>query len=105
MIRRPPRSTPLYSSAASDVYKRQVVTNPNCTTIMMAVTLKPLVKFNIEKIYLASMQAISGAGYDGVPSMAILDNVIPYIGQEEEKVESETRKLLGEFNGSEILDA
>jgi aspartate-semialdehyde dehydrogenase len=82
-----------------------VVTNPNCTTIMMAVTLRPLAKFNIEKIYLASMQAISGAGYDGVPSMAILDNVIPYIGQEEEKVETETKKLLGEFNGSEIIDA
>ncbi|HEY6585592.1 MAG TPA: aspartate-semialdehyde dehydrogenase, partial [Candidatus Methanoperedens sp.] len=82
-----------------------VVTNPNCTTIMMAVTLKPLAKFNIEKIYIASMQAVSGAGYDGVPSMAILDNVIPYIGQEEEKVETETKKLLGEFNGSEIIDA
>ncbi len=82
-----------------------VVTNPNCTTIMMTVTLKPLMKFGIEKIYMASMQAISGAGYDGVPSMAILDNVIPYIGQEEEKVETETRKLLGEFNGSEVVDA
>ncbi len=82
-----------------------VVTNPNCTTIMMVVTLKPLMKFGIEKIYMASMQAISGAGYDGVPSMAILDNVIPYIGQEEEKVETETRKLLGEFNGSEVVDA
>src|SRR3990172_2438951 len=82
-----------------------IITNPNCTTIMMAVTLQPLVKINIEKIYIASMQAISGAGYDGVPSMAILDNVIPYIGQEEEKVETETKKLLGEFNGSEIIDA
>lgn len=82
-----------------------VVTNPNCTTIMSTVTLKPLMKFGIEKIYLASMQAISGAGYDGVASMAILDNVIPYIEKEEEKVETETKKLLGEFNGSEIIDA
>ncbi len=82
-----------------------VVTNPNCTTIMSTVTLKPLMKFSIEKIYLASMQAISGAGYDGVASMAILDNVIPYIEKEEEKVETETKKLLGEFNGSEIIDA
>ncbi len=82
-----------------------VVTNPNCTTIMMTVTLKPLMRFGIEKIYIASMQAISGAGYDGVPSMAILDNVIPYIEKEEEKVETETRKLLGEFNGSEVVDA
>ncbi|MCE8428629.1 MAG: aspartate-semialdehyde dehydrogenase [Candidatus Methanoperedens sp.] len=82
-----------------------VVTNPNCTTIMMAVTLKPLMKFGLEKIYLASMQAISGAGYDGVASMAILDNVIPYIEKEEEKVETETKKLLGEFDGAEITDA
>jgi aspartate-semialdehyde dehydrogenase len=82
-----------------------VVTNPNCTTIMMTVSLKPLMKFGIKKIYLASMQAISGAGYDGVASMAILDNVIPYIPTEEEKVEIETKKLLGEFNGSEIIDA
>src|SRR3990172_6498545 len=50
-----------------------VVTNPNCTTIMMAVTLRPLMKFGIEKLYLASIQPISGAGYDGVASMAILD--------------------------------
>ncbi len=82
-----------------------VVTNPNCTTIMMTVTLKPLMKFGIERIYMASMQAISGAGYDGIASMAILDNVIPYIEKEEEKVETETRKLLGEFDGSEVVDA
>ncbi len=82
-----------------------VVTNPNCTTIMMTVTLKPLMKFGIQKIYIASMQAISGAGYDGVASMAILDNVIPYIEKEEEKVEIETKKLLGEFDGNGIVDA
>jgi aspartate-semialdehyde dehydrogenase len=82
-----------------------IVTNPNCTTIMMTVTLKPLVSFGIEKIYMASMQAISGAGYDGISSMAILDNVIPHIEKEEEKVETETKKLLGEFNGSEVVDA
>lgn len=82
-----------------------VITNPNCTTIMMTVTLKPLMRFGIEKIYLSSMQAVSGAGYDGVASMAILDNVIPYIEKEEEKVETETKKLLGKFNGSEIVDA
>ena len=82
-----------------------IITNPNCTTIMMTVTLKPLMPFGIERIFLASMQAISGAGYDGIPSMAILDNVIPYIGGEEEKVETETKKLLGEFDGSEVIDA
>lgn len=82
-----------------------IVTNPNCTTIMMVITLKPLMKFNINRVYIASMQAISGAGYDGVPSMAILDNVIPYIGSEEEKVQTETLKLLGEFDGGKFADA
>ncbi len=82
-----------------------IITNPNCTTIMMTVTLKPLMKFGIERIYISSMQAISGAGYDGVASMAILDNVIPYIEKEEEKVETETRRLLGEFDGGKIIDA
>ncbi len=82
-----------------------IITNPNCTTIMMTITLKPLMQFGIERVYLASMQAISGAGYDGIPSMAIVDNVIPFISGEEEKVETESKKLLGEFNGSEVIDA
>jgi len=82
-----------------------IVTNPNCTTIMMVVTLKPLMEFGIERVYLASMQAVSGAGYDGVASMAILDNIIPFIANEEEKVETETLKLLGEFNGSQVVNA
>ncbi len=82
-----------------------IITNPNCSTIMLVATLKPLMKFGIQNVNVATMQAISGAGYEGVASMAILDNVIPYIGSEEEKMETEPLKLLGEFNGSEIIDA
>jgi len=82
-----------------------IVTNPNCTTIMFTVTLKPLMSFGIENLTVASMQAISGAGYNGIPSMSILENVVPYIGGEEEKVESEPNKLLGEFDGSQVIPA
>lgn len=57
-----------------------LTTNPNCTTIMFTLPLKPLMKFGIKSVHVASMQAVSGAGYEGVPSMAILGNVIPYIG-------------------------
>ncbi|HEY3274445.1 MAG TPA: aspartate-semialdehyde dehydrogenase [Methanocella sp.] len=82
-----------------------IVTNPNCSTIMMVVTLKPLMKFGIENIHVSTMQAVSGAGYEGVPSMAILDNMVPYIGKEEEKMESEALKLLGSFDGKAVNDA
>lgn len=82
-----------------------IITNPNCSTIMLVTTLKPLMKFGIEDVKVATMQAISGAGYNGVSSMAILDNIVPYIGGEEDKMETEPLKLLGEFNGSEIINA
>ncbi len=82
-----------------------LTTNPNCTTIMFTLALKPLMKFSISTVHVASMQAVSGAGYEGVPSMAILGNVIPYIGGEEEKVETEPQKILGFFDGERIVDA
>jgi aspartate-semialdehyde dehydrogenase len=82
-----------------------IVTNPNCSTIMMVVSLKPLMKFGIENIHVATMQAVSGAGYEGVSSMAIMDNVIPYIGGEEHKMETEAQKLLGTFDGKVVKDA
>jgi aspartate-semialdehyde dehydrogenase len=82
-----------------------IVTNPNCSTIIMVPTLKPLMQFGLESVQVATMQAVSGAGYDGVASMAIMDNIIPYIGGEEEKMETEPLKLLGEFDGSEIIPA
>jgi aspartate-semialdehyde dehydrogenase len=82
-----------------------LTTNPNCTTIMFTLPLKPLMKFGIESVHMASMQAVSGAGYEGVPSMAILGNVIPYIGGEEEKCETEPQKILGHFDGERIINA
>jgi len=73
-----------------------IVTNPNCSTIGLAMALKPLAdNFGVEAVNVVTMQAISGGGYPGVPSMDILDNVIPFIGGEEEKMEKEPRKILG----------
>jgi len=75
-----------------------IVTNPNCTTVGLVMSLAPLEKtFGLEKVMMTSMQAVSGAGYPGVPVLDILGNVIPYIGGEEEKVERETHKLLGKL--------
>ena len=82
-----------------------IVTNPNCTTIMFALTLKALMPMDIQRVIIASMQAVSGAGYEGVPSMAILGNIIPFISGEEEKVEKEAQKILGTFDGDRIVDA
>jgi aspartate-semialdehyde dehydrogenase len=80
-----------------------MVTNPNCSTIGLVMALKPIEeRFGIEKIFVTTMQAISGAGYPGVPSMDILGNVVPYIGSEEEKMEAETLKLLGRLEGSAV---
>jgi len=83
-----------------------IVTNPNCTTIQFVLALAPLQeKFGLSKIFLTSMQALSGAGYPGVASLNIIDNVVPYIGGEEEKVEEEPLKLFGEWDGNEFKDA
>ncbi|WP_456481554.1 aspartate-semialdehyde dehydrogenase [Methanopyrus sp.] len=80
-----------------------IVTNPNCSTIQMVLTLKPLMdEYGIESVVVSTMQAVSGAGYAGVPSMAIIDNVIPYIEGEEEKMETETLKILGELDGDRV---
>ena len=80
-----------------------IVTNPNCSTIMLALALAPLhAAFGIEATIATTLQALSGAGYPGVASLDILDNVLPYIGGEEEKIESETTKILGRFNDSRI---
>ena len=80
-----------------------LVTNPNCSTIGPVIPLKPILdSLGIEWVNVATMQAVSGAGYAGVPSMAILDNLIPFIGGEEPKLETESQKILGEFSGSGI---
>jgi aspartate-semialdehyde dehydrogenase len=73
-----------------------IVTNPNCSTTVLTLPLKPIYdEFGINSVIVSTMQAISGAGYPGVASMDIVDNVIPYIGGEEEKMENETQKILG----------
>ncbi len=80
-----------------------MVTNPNCSTIGLVMALKPIEeRFGIEQIFVTTMQAVSGAGYPGVPSMDILGNVVPYIGSEEEKMEAETLKLLGKLQGHAV---
>ena len=76
-----------------------IVTNPNCSTIVLATALAPLRQFNLRAVVVSTMQAVSGAGYPGVPSLDILGNVVPFIGGEEEKVETETLKILGEDGG------
>jgi aspartate-semialdehyde dehydrogenase len=76
-----------------------IVTNPNCSTIVLAMALAPLRSFDIRAVVVSTMQAVSGAGYPGVPSLDILGNVVPFIGGEEEKMQSETLKILGADGG------
>ena len=76
-----------------------IVTNPNCSTIVLAMALAPLARFGMTSAVVSTMQAVSGAGYPGVPSYDILGNLIPYIGGEEDKVESEPLKILGSDGG------
>jgi aspartate-semialdehyde dehydrogenase len=80
----------------------QIVTNPNCSTVVLVMALAPLKQYGIRRVIVTTMQAISGAGYPGVPSMDITANVIPYIGNEEEKMEQETQKILGDFADSAV---
>ena len=76
-----------------------IVTNPNCSTVVLAMALAPLRAFGLKTVIVSTMQAVSGAGYPGVPSLDILGNVVPFIGGEEEKMESETLKILGVSGG------
>jgi aspartate-semialdehyde dehydrogenase len=85
-----------------------IVTNPNCCAIGLVLALKPLEeRFGIESLFVSTMQAVSGAGYPGVASMDILGNVVPFIKNEEEKLQEEVGKLLGRLDGNriELLDA
>jgi len=81
-----------------------VVTNPNCSAIGLVLALAPLERrFGLDTVMAVTMQAVSGAGYPGVASLDILGNVIPFIKNEEEKMEEETRKLLGHVNGTRVI--
>jgi aspartate-semialdehyde dehydrogenase len=83
-----------------------IVTNPNCSAIAIVLALAPLhTKFGVASCVVTTMQALSGAGYPGVPSLDATDNVIPFIGGEEEKVEAETLKLLGRVDAGSIQPA
>ena len=84
-----------------------ITTNPNCSTTHLVSALHPLHEaFGIRKVFVVTMQAVSGAGYSGVTSMDIIDNVVPYIGSEEEKMEHrEPQKLLGRYDGQGVETA
>ncbi|MFZ1944140.1 MAG: aspartate-semialdehyde dehydrogenase, partial [Acidobacteriaceae bacterium] len=98
-----------WNGASKSGQKRgYIVTNPNCSAIGLVMALKPLAeRFGLRSVFVSTMQAISGAGYPGVPSLDILGNVVPFIKNEEEKLEAETRRLLGKLESSQVtlLDA
>ena len=89
-------------SASGAAGRAQIVTNPNCSTVALTMALAPLKQFGIRRVIATTMQAVSGAGYPGVPSMDIIGNVVPFIGGEEEKMQQETQKILGEFAGEDL---
>ncbi len=84
-------------------WKGRILTNPNCATVVLAMALAPLRQFGLKTTIVTTLQAISGAGYPGVPSWDIIGNIIPHIGGgEEEKIETETRKILGTLSNGTI---
>jgi aspartate-semialdehyde dehydrogenase len=84
-------------------WKGRIVTNPNCATVVIAMALAPLRQFGLKSTVVTTLQAISGAGYPGVASWDILGNIIPYIGGgEEEKIETETKKILGSLGATGV---
>ena len=84
-------------------WKGAIATNPNCSTVVLTMGLAPLRQFGITRVVVTTMQAVSGAGYPGVPSMDILGNVVPHIGGEEEKMQQETQKIMGDFVDGRVL--
>src|SRR5437016_3952559 len=103
---RPPLDCDVVFSSLAAAGAGLIVTNPNCSTVMLALALAPLAaRFGVEAVAATTLQAVSGAGYPGVASLDITDNVIPYIANEEEKIERETLKILGRLNGDRIAPA
>jgi aspartate-semialdehyde dehydrogenase len=83
--------------------KGAIITNPNCSAIGLTMALKPLVdRFGVTKVHVVTLQALSGAGYPGVASLDIVDNVVPFISGEEDKMETEPLKILGHYSGNVI---
>jgi len=94
--------TLLATQAHARGWSGRIVTNPNCSTVVLSMALAPLRQFGLRTVMITTLQAVSGAGYPGVPSWDILGNVIPFIDGEEEKIESETKKILGCVAGDRI---
>jgi aspartate-semialdehyde dehydrogenase len=95
----------LKAQVAARGWKGSIVTNPNCAVVVLAMALAPLRQFGLKKTTITTMQAISGAGYPGVASWDILAIVVPYIGGgEEEKVQTETNKILGTLRNGAVVD-
>ena len=92
----------LHAQQKNRGWKGMIVTNPNCSTIVLTMALAPLTQFGIQKVIVATLQAVSGAGYPGVASMDIMANVVPFIGSEEEKMQQETQKILGTLSNGAI---
>jgi aspartate-semialdehyde dehydrogenase len=95
-----PLVVPEINAAAIDGVQRQawpgaIITNPNCSTIFLTLALAPLRRFGIEAVTVTTLQALSGAGHPGVASLDAVNNVIPFIGGEEEKIEQESVRILG----------
>ncbi|GAC1456366.1 MAG: aspartate-semialdehyde dehydrogenase [Ktedonobacterales bacterium] len=82
-----------------------LVTNPNCSTIGLTMALAPLARFGLRRVIVTTLQGASGAGYPGVPSLDLIDNVVPFIRGEEQKMASESRKILGAWSTGQFLDA
>src|SRR3954469_15548954 len=95
----------LLTAQAARGWKGRIVTNPNCVVVVYAMALAPLRQFGLKTSIITTLQAISGAGYPGVPSWDILGNVIPFIGGgEEEKIETETNKILGTLKDGAVAN-
>ena len=84
-------------------WRGAIVTNPNCSTVVMALVLAALRRFGVSRVIVTTLQAVSGAGYPGVASLDIVGNVVPFISGEEEKMESETQKILGTLKGDAVV--
>lgn len=94
----------LIPAQASKGWQGRIVTNPNCSTVFLAMSLAPLRQFGLKSVTVTTMQALSGAGYPGVASLDIVGNVVPFISGEEEKIESETKRILGAVNGKGLVE-
>lgn len=83
-------------------WRGAIITNPNCSTVVLSMALAPLRQFGLRSVMVTTMQAVSGAGYPGVPSLDILGNIVPFISGEEDKIETETQKILGALQGGGV---